>query len=200
MQKLLIATGNPGKLREFADLLGDVPYQLVSLRDEGISLEVEETGATFEANARLKAEAYARASGLLTLADDSGLEVDALGGAPGVLSARYGGPELSDPERVTLLLRNLDGVPKERRTARFVCLIALATPETTIHTVRGEVAGLITRQPRGENGFGYDPVFLAPSLGLTTAELTPEQKHALSHRGQAARAARDYLLCLAHAP
>ncbi|MSQ26600.1 MAG: XTP/dITP diphosphatase [Dehalococcoidia bacterium] len=198
MEKLLIATGNPGKLREFTQLLGDIPYRLVSLRDQGIDIEVEETGGTFEANARLKAEAYARVSGLLTLADDSGLAVDALGGAPGVLSARYGGPNLTDAERVVLLLRNLEGVLDAQRTARFVCVIALATPQATIHTLRGEVEGLITREPRGTNGFGYDPVFLAPSLGLTTAELPPEQKNALSHRGRAARAMRDYLAGLAH--
>ncbi|MEK7217010.1 MAG: XTP/dITP diphosphatase [Chloroflexota bacterium] len=199
MEKLLIATSNPGKLREFAQLLGDIPFQLVSLRDEGVDLEIEESADTFEANARLKAEAYAHVSGLLTLADDSGLAVDALGGAPGVFSARYGGPSLTDPERVTLLLRNLNGVPDAQRTARFVCVIALASPEATIHTVRGEVEGLITHEPRGEGGFGYDPVFLVPSLGLTTAELPPEQKNRLSHRGRAARAMRDYLAGLAHA-
>lgn len=200
MDHLLIATGNPGKLREFARLLAGIPYQLTGLREAGITQEVAETADSFEDNARLKAAAYAATSGLLALADDSGLEVDALGGDPGVRSARYGGPGLSDEERVALLLRNLEGVPEERRTARFVCVIALAGPAGVLHTVRGVVEGVITQAPRGADGFGYDPVFLLPRLGRTTAELDPDAKNALSHRGQAARAAREYLMYLAHAP
>ena len=194
MPRLLLATRNRGKLVEYRELLGDLPFQLTSLREEQITLEVEETGANYEENARLKAEAYARTSGLLTLADDSGLEVDSLGGEPGVVSARYGGPGLTDPERVQLLLRNLAQAPPRLRTARFVCVIAVMPPSGALFFVRGECAGVITDTPRGAEGFGYDPVFLFPTLGKTLAELSMEEKNAVSHRGNAARAARAVLL------
>ena len=195
-RKLLIATGNLGKFSEYTDLLGDLPLQLTSLRDEGISQEVEETGATYEENARLKAEAYAKASGLLTLADDSGLEVEALGGVPGPFSARYGGPGLRDAERVQLLLRDLADVPSPRRSARFVCAIAIAAPNTPTQLMQGECSGTIALEPLGNNGFGYDPVFLFPELGKTLAELQSAQKNAMSHRGNAARKAKALLLQL----
>lgn len=162
----------------------------------GIDFEVPETGETFEDNARLKAEGYCAASGLPTLADDSGIVVDALDGAPGVRSAHYGGSGLSDEGRVELLLRELRGVPDEKRTARFVCVIAIAAPGAPTQLVRGEVEGRIAHTPRGSNGFGYDPVFLLPARGLTTAELPSAEKHAVSHRGVAARAARALLLKL----
>lgn len=197
MERLLLATSNPGKRAEFQELLGDIPYQLTGLLDEGIDFEVAESGTSYEENARRKAEQYAQASGLLTLADDSGLEVDALGGQPGHLSARYGGPGLPDAERVELLLRNLAEVPQEKRTARFVCVIAIAHPEKPTRTVRGECYGIITEQPRGANGFGYDPVFLFPPLGKTLAEVTSQEKHAVSHRGNAVGAARALLLKIA---
>ena len=196
-RKLLVATGNPGKLAEFAELLRDIPYQITSLQGEGLSLEIEETGTSYQENARLKAEAYARASGLLTLADDSGLEVDALNGEPGPLSARYGGPGLSDAERVQLLLAKLVAVPDAQRTARFVCVIAIAEPGGAAHLVRGECHGRIIREPRGSSGFGYDPVFLVPELGLTLAELSPAQKNTVSHRARAAQQARSVLMSLA---
>jgi len=194
--KLLIATGNPGKVVEYRDILAGLPWELTDLRQEGIIFEVAETGDTYEANARLKAEAYAAATRLPTLADDSGIEVDALGGRPGVQSARYGGPGLSDEDRVQLLLTELRGVPGERRTARFVCVIAIVVPGGPTQLVRGEVKGRITHAPRGSNGFGYDPVFLLPDRGLTTAELPPAEKHAISHRGVAGRAARQVLEAL----
>ena len=191
--RLLVATRNPGKLEEYAHLLRAAPYQLVSLDEVGISDEVDETGATFAANAWLKAEQYAARSGLLTLADDSGLEVDALGRAPGVHSARYGGAACAtDADRVALLLRNLRDVPMARRTARFRCVIALADgavadgPPQRWAAVEGAVAGMIQWAPAGAGGFGYDPVFLLPSFGRTAAQLSLTEKNRVSHRGDAA--------------
>ena len=188
-RKLLVATRNSGKVREFARLFRDIPFEVTSLGQLGIDQEVEETGTSFEENARLKAETYAGLSGLLTLADDSGLEVDALGGRPGVGSARYGGPGISDAGRVELLLANLKHVPWQERVGRFRCVIALAWTSGRVETVTGEVEGVIQYEPKGSNGFGYDPVFYLPQLGRTTAELSMEEKNVLSHRGQAARKA-----------
>ena len=185
--KLLLATSNRGKLRELSELLGDVPFELVSLADVGIDTDVEETGLTFEDNAVLKAETYRDLSGVLTLADDSGLEVDALGGEPGIRSARYAGPDASDSDRIRVLLSNLADTPESSWTARFRCVIALAAPEQATKLYFGVCSGRIVREPRGENGFGYDPVFLFPELGLTMAELTSEQKNAVSHRALAVR-------------
>lgn len=190
--KLLIATYNRGKARELASLLGDVPFAITTPPEEGLDLQVEETGATFEENAVLKARAFARASGLLTLADDSGLEVEALGGEPGVLSSRYAGPGATDEERVQYLLRRLEGVPPEGRRARFRCVIAIARPSGEVEAFQGQVEGSIALEPRGEGGFGYDPVFLLPQ-GRTMAELSPEEKNRISHRGQAARLAAEAL-------
>ncbi|HEC23927.1 MAG TPA: XTP/dITP diphosphatase [Chloroflexi bacterium] len=199
--KVLIATRNRGKLREYADLLADLtaggqPIEWVSLADLGIEREVEETGTTFEENARLKATAYARESGLLTLADDSGLEVDALGGAPGVHSARYGGPELDDEGRYRLLLEALKGVPEGKRSARFRCVVAITTPEGELHTAEGTCEGRIAREPKGEHGFGYDPVFVVEEYGRTMAELGPEIKNRISHRARALEAIRPVLATL----
>ena len=193
-RRLLVATGNPGKLREYAELLRDAPFELVSLAEAGITHEVDETGATFAANAWLKASQYAAISGMLTLADDSGLEVDALGGEPGIKSARYGGGACrTDADRVALLLRNLDGVPWEKRTARFRCVIAVAGPRAgnadgpeLLVSVVGAVAGMIQCKPEGEDGFGYDPVFFLPSFGKTVAQLSLADKNGISHRGSAA--------------
>lgn len=198
MPKLLIATNNPGKFREFEQLLESCGWELVSPAELGIEVEVEESGQTYAENARIKAEAYARASGLVTLADDSGIEVDALEGAPGVRSARYGGPGLSDEDRVRLLLRAMEGVPDDRRTARFRCVIAIATPEGEVRYAEGTVEGRVTREPRGANGFGYDPIFLLPERGLTTAELPPEEKNRISHRGRAAEKAKAILKAMLH--
>lgn len=169
-------------------MLAGVPFELVSLTDAGIHEEVPETGATFEENAALKATGYAAMSGLFTLADDSGLEVKALGGEPGVQSARYAGKGASDTQRIALLLRNLENVPEIERQARFRCVIALARPGEVPRVFHGECRGLIARSPRGGLGFGYDPVFLLPELGCTMAELNVQEKARVSHRGMAAKA------------
>jgi len=188
MVKLLVATNNPGKVREYEDLLVGLPLEVTFPAQEGIALEVEESGATFEENARLKALAYARASGLLTLADDSGLEVDALGGAPGVRSARYAGAGASDADRYQKLLDALVGVPEAQRTARFRCVVALAWPDGTVRTAEGRCEGQIGLAPRGEHGFGYDPVFIVDGFGgQTMAELPPEVKNRISHRARAVK-------------
>ena len=188
-RKLLVATRNPGKVREYRLLLGGISIEITSLDQEHVTEEVEENGDTFEENARLKAATYAALSGLLTLADDSGLEVDALGGALGVKSARYGGPQATDEDRVRLLLGNLNGTAWQDRTCRFRCVIALAWPSGQVKTVEGAVEGIVQYEPQGTNGFGYDPIFHLPSLGRTMAELPLEEKNDLSHRGQAARKA-----------
>jgi len=193
MRKLLVATNNPGKVQEYADLLNGLPVTLTSPAQEGLSLEVDESGVTFAENAILKARAYAAASGLLTLADDSGLEVDALDGAPGVRSARYAGERASDEDRYRLLLRNLAGVPEKERTARFRCVVAVATPEGDVHTAEGRCEGLIGFEPRGRHGFGYDPVFYMPDRGQTMAELPPAVKNQISHRARAVQAALPVL-------
>lgn len=183
--KLLIATNNAGKLREYMDLLGDLPVQLTTPQQEGIELEVEENGSTFAENALLKARAYCTASRLPTLADDSGLEVDALGGAPGIYSARYAGSNATDRQRYEKLLAELRGIPPAERTARFRCVIALVLPDGTEEITEGECEGVIIDTPRGEHGFGYDPVFYMPALGKTMAELPPELKNRVSHRARA---------------
>ena len=193
MIKLLVATNNPGKVREYEALLRGLPLTLTYLAQEGIDIEVEETGTTFAENARLKAAAYARANGLLTLADDSGLEVDALGGEPGTRSARYAGQGASDEDRHRLLLSKLEGVPWERRTARFRCVIAVATPQGEVCTAEGTCEGVIAFEPKGEHGFGYDPVFYMAEHGQTMAELEPEVKNRISHRARAAEGARRIL-------
>ena len=191
---LLIATTNPDKLAEYKALLADLPFELIDLPGAGITEEIAETGTTFEENARLKAAGYARLSGLLTLADDSGLEVAALHGEPGVYSARYGGSR-SDAEHNRLVLEKLEGVPFHERLARFVCVIAIAGPDGRLETVEGTVGGVIDFAPRGSFGFGYDPIFLLLDRGVTMAELPPAEKNQISHRAQAARKAR---LLLAH--
>ncbi len=196
MTVLLVATHNPGKVREYARLLRDLPVRLTFLDEVGITEAVPETGATFEENAVLKARAYARRTGLLTLADDSGLEVDALGGAPGVHSARYAGPNATDMDRIRKLLDALAGVPLERRTARFRCVIAVATPEGEVITAEGTVEGYIAEAPRGSHGFGYDPIFYLPERDRTMAELPPEEKNRLSHRARAAEAIKPHLRAL----
>ncbi len=195
--KLLVASRNPGKLREYRELLKGVPFQLTDLASEGIQEEVAETGRTFAENAVLKARRYAALSGLLTLADDSGLEVDALGGEPGVRSARYAGDHASDADRYRLLLEKLRDVPLEQRTARFRCVIALAWPSGRLDLLDGVREGIIATGPKGANGFGYDPVFYMPELGATMAELSPEQKNRVSHRYEAARKAKALLNSLA---
>jgi XTP/dITP diphosphohydrolase len=193
MPKLLLATNNKAKVREYKHLLQDLPFELVSLAELGITTKVNEVGGSLEENARLKATVLAAESWLLVLADDSGLEVDVLGGEPGRLSARYAGEGASDRERIDYLLSRLKGVPGEKRSARFRCVIAIATPDGEVELCSGECRGVITLEPRGEEGFGYDPVFYLPQLGKTMAELSLEVKNQFSHRGQAARQAIQVL-------
>ncbi len=191
--KLLVATHNPGKVRELRELLADLPVEVTFPPEIGLELEVDETGATFAENAALKALAFARASGLVALADDSGLEVDALGGAPGVHSARYAGPGASDADRYRRLLAALAGVPLGQRSARFRCVVAVATPAGDVELAEGVCEGEIAFEPLGEHGFGYDPVFQVAGVGRRMAELPPDLKNQLSHRGRAFRAARPIL-------
>ena len=187
--RLLLATRNPGKFKELAAVLEDVPFRLASLTEAGVDVEVEETGSTLEENAALKAVTYARLSGLPTLADDSGLEVEALGGEPGPLSSRYAGEGASDAQRIALLHKKLENIPEESWRARFRCVIAVVWPSERPKLYAGECHGRIAREARGSSGFGYDPVFLLPQLGKTMAELSPHEKNRLSHRGVAARKA-----------
>ncbi len=199
--KLLIATHNRGKLREYSELLAGLPFELLTLDDVGIRDEVEETGATFLENARLKAETYARQSGQLTLADDSGLEVDALGGEPGVQSKRYAGEGRSDADRNRFLLAKLRDVPRGQRAARFRCTIVIAEPGGQSWAAEGACEGEIAFEPRGTHGFGYDPIFTMHISGMPgdvrMAELPPAEKNRLSHRAHAARGAHEILKTLA---
>ena len=190
MRRLLLATNNAGKAKELRILLQGIPFEIVTPKEIGIVTEVEETGTTYAENARLKACTLARESGLLTLADDSGLEVDALHGEPGVMSARYAGKNASDADCVKYLLSKIKDVPKEQRTARFRCVIAIAKQDETVEFCEGECKGLIAFEPCGKNGFGYDPIFCFPKYGRTMAELPVEIKNRISHRGRAAQKAR----------
>ncbi len=193
IRKLLLATNNQAKVREYKSLLQNLTLELVTLAELGITTVVDEVGESLEENARLKAVALAAESRLLALADDSGLEVDTLGGEPGRLSARYAGEGASDSDRVNYLLSRLRNVPWEKRSACFKCIIALATPSGEVELCSGECRGFITCEPRGEQGFGYDPVFYLPELGKTMAELPLEIKNLVSHRGQAARKVYEVL-------
>lgn len=192
--RLLLGTNNPGKVREFRRLLEGSGYDVVTPADLGMSLDVDETGRTYAENASLKALAFALAGNCYALADDSGIEVDALEGRPGMYSARYGPPDLDDAGRTALLIRELDGVAEERRTGRYRAIVAVASPSGDIRLFEGVQEGRIGHRPRGERGFGYDPVFMVD--GRTQAELTDDEKDAISHRGQAVRAAREYLRSL----
>ena len=199
LKRILVATGNPGKVREYKELLASlsVPLEITFPAQEGLLMEAEEWGESFEENARIKALAFSRASGLLTLADDSGLEVDALGGAPGVRSARYAGPDASDTDRYGKLLDALKEVGPEKRGARFRCVVALAQPDGAVYTATGTCEGHIAFAPRGTHGFGYDPVFVVEGCGgQTMAEIAPEEKNRISHRARAVMAARPVLVQL----
>lgn len=191
--KLLIATGNPGKLRELCELLAGIPFALISPKEAGIKSRALEDGLTYEENAIIKARFLANQSKMLTLADDSGLEVDALGGEPGIKSARFGGDGISDAERNVLLLERLKDVPLEQRTARFKCVIAIASPLGRIETCQGVCEGVIAFEPAGSENFGYDPIFYFPSLGKTMAELPVDIKNQISHRGKATAKAKNLL-------
>lgn len=202
---LIIATNNPGKVREFRALLDGCGFDLALPAEVGVTFEVEETGTTFEANARLKAEAASALTRLPALADDSGLEVDALDGRPGIFSARYAGgdrtdPALTDEERYRIVLDEMRHVQEGRRGARFRAVIAIAAPGRETRTVEGVFGGRIGNEPRGDGGFGYDPIFLVAGRDITSAELPEEEKNAMSHRGRAARKALPILKELARDP
>jgi len=184
--KVVLASKNKHKLAEISRITEKFGFELVLQSQLGVDIDVEETGSTFEENSLLKAEAVMKATGLPALADDSGIAVDALDGAPGIYSARYGFDEsLDDWGRLELLLKNTEHVPDGQRQAQFVCVISFITPEGKIIQARGEIHGELTREPAGENGFGYDPIFYYPPLGKTTAELSPEEKNQVSHRANA---------------
>jgi XTP/dITP diphosphohydrolase len=181
--KAVLASNNPGKLRELNTILSALGLEVISQREAGLNLDVEETGTTFEENSLLKAQAACQASGMIAIADDSGLEVDALNGAPGVYSARYGTPDLDDQGRTALLLKNMEG--KEERACRFVSVVTCCFPDGRVLVARGTCEGQVAEAPQGENGFGYDPIFYVPELEKTFAQLSDEEKNARSHRGRA---------------
>ena len=187
--KIVLASKNPHKLVEINEITRKFGFELVLQSELGVDLDVEENGTTFEENSLIKAKAVMEATGLPALADDSGICVDALGGAPGVYSARYGGDEsLDDWGRLQLLLKNMEDVPDGERQAKFVCVITMVTPEGQTIQARGEIHGELLREARGENGFGYDPIFYYPPMGVTTAEMSPEEKNQVSHRANALKA------------
>ena len=191
--ELLLASQNPGKLAEMKTLVAGLPFRVLGPRDVGITEAPEETGRTFLDNAVLKARHYAGRSGLLTVADDSGLSVDALDGGPGLFSSRFGGEGASDDDRNRLLLRKLQGVPRDKRTARFTSAVAVAQGAEVLFTVQETVEGLIADEPRGGNGFGYDPLFFYPPFGRTFGECPHEEKDRVSHRGKAFARLRTFL-------
>jgi XTP/dITP diphosphohydrolase len=191
--KLLLASQNPGKLDEMRMLVAGLPFRVLGPRDVGITRAPEETGKTFLENAILKAQHYARRSGLLTVADDSGLSVDALDGGPGLFSSRFGGEGASDHDRNRLLLKKLEGVPRDRRTARFTSAVAAARGDDVLFDAQESVSGLIAEAPRGGNGFGYDPLFFYPPFGRTFGEIPREEKDRVSHRGKAFARLRTFL-------
>ncbi|MBO4266876.1 MAG: XTP/dITP diphosphatase [Lachnospiraceae bacterium] len=191
--KYIFATGNENKLREIRQITADMDIEIVSMKDAGCFEDVEETGTSFEENAFLKANAIAKKSGIPTLADDSGLEIDYLGKEPGIYSSRYMGEDTPYSVKNAELLRRMEGVPDEERTARFVCAICLVRPDGSTETVRETMEGRVAYEIAGENGFGYDPIFYLPERGCTSAELPPEEKNLISHRGKALRKMRDIL-------
>lgn len=193
MKRIIFATGNAGKIREIREIMADADVELVSMKEAGIAVDVEENGDTFEANARIKAEAVAAYTDDIVLADDSGLEVDYLNGEPGVYSARYMGEETSYEIKNQAILDRMAGVPKEKRTARFVCAIAAVLPDKRVLVTRETIEGYIGEKPAGVNGFGYDPIFYIDEYQCSAAELSEEQKNVISHRGKALRAMKALL-------
>ena len=191
--RIIFATGNEGKMREVRMIMADLGYEILSMKEAGISADIEEDGETFEKNAMIKAKGIAALCNDLVLADDSGLEIDALNREPGVYSARYLGEDTSYHIKNANLIQRLEGVPEEERTARFVCAIAAVLPDGRTFTTKAAMEGRIGYEERGENGFGYDPIFLLPEYGKTTAELSPEEKNKLSHRGKALRLMKEML-------
>jgi len=193
MPKLLLATFNPGKIKEYRLLLDSLGYEITTLSKEGMAEVVIESGNSYEENARLKAVTYARLSRLIALADDSGLEVDALNGEPGIKSARFAGEAATDADRVRALLARLRSVPWEKRTACFKCVIVVATPDGQLRVCYGECHGIIALEAKGKNGFGYDPIFFLPEIGKTMAELSLAMINQISHRARASQKARQVL-------
>ena len=193
MKKIIFATTNQGKVKEVKMILEDLGVEVLSLKDLDINVDIVEDGTTFEENALIKAKTIAKLSNEIVLADDSGLEVDYLDKAPGIMSARYMGEDTSYDIKNQTLLDLLEGVPDEKRTARFVCAIAAAMPDGSCEVVRGTMEGIIGHEIAGENGFGYDPIFFLPEYGCTSAELSPEKKNELSHRGEGLRKIRKIL-------
>lgn len=192
MKKVIFATKNKGKIKEIQAVLGD-SYEVITMEEAGINTDIDETGTTFEENAAIKAETVRDLCGEIVLADDSGLEIDYLNGEPGIYSARYMGHDTSYDIKNKNLIDRLEGVPDEKRTARFVCAVAAAFPDKPTIVVRGTMEGIIGYEIKGENGFGYDPIFFLPEYGMTSAELSPEEKNRISHRGKALRAIKEKL-------
>lgn len=192
-KKIVFATGNAGKMREIREILADMDMDIVSMKEIGIDIEIEENGETFEENAVIKAKAVAGICGEIVLADDSGLEIDYLNKEPGIYSARYMGEETPYSVKNANLIKRLSGVPDEERSARFVCAIAAAFPSGEVITAHGEIEGRIDYKEKGTNGFGYDPIFYIPSFGKTTAELSESEKNSISHRGQALNRIKEEL-------
>lgn len=193
MRRIIFATGNAGKLREIREIMSDMDVEVMSMKEAGINVDIEENGDTFEANARIKAEAIAAYTDDIVLADDSGLEVDYLNKEPGVYSARYMGEDTSYEIKNQAILDRLAGVPKEKRTARFVCAIAAVLPDKQVLVTRETIEGYIGEKPAGANGFGYDPIFYVDEYHCSTAELSEDAKNAISHRGKALRAMKALL-------
>lgn len=191
--RIIFATGNEGKMREIRMIMGDLGMEILSMKEAGIQADIEENGTTFEENALIKAKGIASLCRDIVLADDSGLEIDALNKEPGIYSARYMGEETSYHVKNANLIQRLEGVAEEKRTARFVCAIAAVLPDGTEMTTKAAMEGIIGYEERGENGFGYDPIFWLPDCGKTTAELTAEEKNIRSHRGQALRLMKERL-------
>lgn len=190
---MIFATGNKNKMKEIREILGALPLEILSMKEAGVSADIVEDGKTFEENALIKARAICKLAGEMVLADDSGLEIDYLNKEPGIYSARYMGEDTSYHIKNKSLIDRLEGVPDEKRTARFVCAIAAVFPDGKELVVRGTVEGIIGYEEKGENGFGYDPIFYLPERGCTTAELPPEEKNSISHRGNALRLMKELL-------
>ena len=193
MKRMIFATGNENKMKEIREILGAIPLEILSMKEAGVSADIVEDGKTFEENALIKARAICKLAGEMVLADDSGLEIDYLNKEPGIYSARYMGEDTSYHIKNKSLIDRLEGVPDEKRTARFVCAIAAVFPDGKELVVRGTVEGIIGYEEKGENGFGYDPIFYLPERGCTTAELPPEEKNSISHRGNALRLMKELL-------
>ena len=196
--KIIFATGNSNKMREIREIYGDLGYEILSMKEAGIDVDIVEDGKTFEENAMIKARAVSEAydGDAVVLADDSGLVVDALGGEPGIYSARYLGEDTPYSEKNRVIIERLSGVPKDERSARFVCAIAAVFPDGHTAVKRGTIEGYIGYEPAGEHGFGYDPIFYVDEYGCSTAQMSPEQKNAISHRGSALRMMKEELFAL----